>query len=222
MVELVKKGPWFDCLPVQCNAVSQALDVPKSYKKALKLPDGHHWQLACEKEMESLKDKCVWTLVDRPTSRQVIRGLWLFKRKQLLGGGVKYKARFVAMENTQVEGIDYTKTFAPTGKPAFLRLLVAVAAIHGWEIHHMDAVTAFLNSDLLDEIYVEQPEGFKDPNHPDKVWLLHKSLYGLKQSPKLWQDNVKKFLVSNGFVQCEINHFTYIKTDKTSDKFTAV
>ena len=110
--------------------------------------------------------------------------------------------------------------FAPTGKTASLRLPVAMAAIHGWDIHQMDAVTAFLNSLLLDEIHVEQPEGFRDPDHPDKVWLLRKSLYGLKQSPKLWQDDVKKFLVSNGFVHCEIDHCTYIKTE--DEKFTAV
>lgn len=95
--------------------------------------------------------------------------MWLFKRKTRTDGSIKHKARYVAMGNTQVAGIHYSETLAPTGKPASLRLLVAVAAIHGWEVHQMDAVTAFLNSDLFDEIYVDQPEGFKDENNPTKV-----------------------------------------------------
>lgn len=103
----------------------------------------------------------VWELVGRPPHTNIIRGLWLFRKKLLADGlSVKYKARFVAMGNTQKAGEDYGETFAPTGKPTSLRLLVAIAAINGWEIHQMDAVAAFLNGLLHEDIYVEQPEGF--------------------------------------------------------------
>ena len=222
VAELVDDEPRFDCLPPHCHAVKPIDECPKSYKKAMLMYNGGSWKAACEKEMKSLKDKHVWTLVERPVDRQIIQGMWLFKRKPLVGGGIKHKARYVAMGNTQVEGVNYHETFAPTGKPASFRLLVAIAAIQGWEVHQMDAVTAFLNSGIDEEIYVYQPEGFVDPNHPDKVWRLHKSLYGLKQSPKLWQDDVKGFLVSAGFAQCEIDHCTYIRSDREQDKFTAV
>lgn len=77
---------------------------------------------------------------------------------------VKYKARYVAMGNTQVEGLDYFETFAPTGKPTSFRLFIAVAAINGWEVHLMDAVTAFLNSDL-EEVMYGMPDGM-----PERPW----------------------------------------------------
>lgn len=124
------------------------------------------------------------------------------------------------MGNTQIEGEDYFNTFAPTGKPTSLRILVAIAATFGWEVHQMDAVTAFLNSDLFETIFVEQPEGFKEPGEENKVCMLLKSLYGLKQAPKRWQDDVKEFLVSVGFDQCEVDHCIYIRCLETS--FTAV
>lgn len=127
-------------------------DTPKSLKAALNMFDGPLWRAACKKEVTSLRDKKVWKLVDQPTNKKVIRGMWLFKRKPLLDGCVKHKAQYVAMGKTEVEGEDYGETFAPTGKPSSLRLLVAVAAINDWQVHQMDAVTAFLNSDLHDEV----------------------------------------------------------------------
>lgn len=115
--------------------------------------EGSQWLAACKKEIKAMEDKKVWVLVDRPKSTNVIRGLWLFRKKPVnptpeLMNGIKFKARFVAMGNTQIQGVDYFDTFAPTGKPTSLRLIIAIAAIHGWEVHQMDAVTAFLNSDL--------------------------------------------------------------------------
>lgn len=85
---------------------------------------------------------------------------------------VKFKAWFVAMGNTQTDGLDYGETFAPTGKPSLLRMLTALAAIKGWPIHQMDAVAAFLNSFLNEAIYVQQPKGFVSPGDESKVCLL--------------------------------------------------
>lgn len=223
-IDEVNNVPVFDCLPSAFSAHSLPTSdpPPKSLKTALNMYDGEKWLAACKKEINSLASKNVWTLVDRPHDKKVIRGMWLFKRKIQTDDSVKHKARYVAMGNTQVEGIDCGDTFAPTGKPASLRLLVAIAAVQGWEVHQMDAVTAFLNSDLTDEIYVEQPEGFKDQAHPFKVWKLNKSLYGLKQSPKLWQDDVKAFLLLIDFHQCEIDPCIYVRTSSNQEKFTAV
>lgn len=69
---------------------------------------------------------------------------------------------------------------------------------------------------------MHQPEGSKDEDHPEEVWRLHKSLYRQRQSPKLWQDDVKAFLVGVVFMQCEIDHFTYIRSDQEENEFTAV
>lgn len=126
------------------------------------------------------------------------------------------------MGNTQIAGEDYFQTFAPTGKPSSLRLIIAIAAINGWEVHQMDAVTAFLYSDLSEVIFVEQPEGYVEEGQEGKVCMLLKSLYGLKQAPKYWQDDVQEYLISIGFKQCEIDHCVYIRYDAVSGKFTAV
>jgi hypothetical protein len=105
----------------------------------------------------------------------------------------------VAKGYTQVEGEDHGDTFSPTGKPTLLRIIVAMAAKNKWQIEQMDAVAAFLNSNLDEEIYLEQPEGFNDGS--GFVWKLKKSIYGLKQLARLWHIEVDKHLKSIGFVK---------------------
>lgn len=177
-------GDMLDCVLPECNLVTSSLEAPRSFVKAINGHEGEKWLEACKKEVKALRDKNVWKLVDRPKSSNVIRGLWLFRKKPTSDpqNPIKFKSRYVAMGNTQVEGEDYFEPFAPTGKPTSLRIIVAIAATFGWEVHQMDAVTAFLNSDLFETIYVEQPEGFKEPGEEDKVCLLLKSLYGPKQA----------------------------------------
>lgn len=86
----------------------------------------------------------------------------------------------------------------------------------------MDAVTALLNSDLSEIIFVEQREGYVEAGQEGQVCLLLKSLYGLKQAPKYWQEDVQEYLISIGFTQCEIDHCVYIRSNPTSEKSTAV
>lgn len=212
----------FDFLPECFNtAVNHGPD-PKSFKKAMESDDFKLWKVACDKEWDSLEKKGVWTLVDRPTNKSVIRGMWIFRRKPQPDNSFKFKAQYVAMGNTQVPGVDYGDTFAPTGKPSSLRILVAVAAVMGWEIHQMDAVTAFLNGILSEELYVEIPEGYRKQEWRNKVWLMNKSLYGFKQSPKIWQDDVEEFLISAGFIKCLVDHCIYIRADSAKETFTAI
>ena len=83
----------------------------------------------------------------------------------------------------QKEGHDFFDTYSPVTRIASIRVLLAIAALHNLEIHQMDVKTAFLNGDLEEEIYMEQPEGFVVPGQERKVCKLVKSLYGLKQAP---------------------------------------
>lgn len=167
----------FSCLPPQCNATAVDLSAPRSFRKAISGDEGEKWLAACDKGIKSMHDEKVWKLVDRPYDANVIRGLWLFMKKPTHDDRIfKYKSRFVAMGNTQVAGEDYFDTFAPTGKPSSLRLIVAIAAINGWEVHQMDAVTAFLNSDLSEVIFFKQPEGYVEAGQEGKVCMLLKSL----------------------------------------------
>lgn len=161
--------------------------------------------------------------MERPKDKRVLRGFWIFRVKPMPHGQPnKYKSRFVVMGNLQEEGVDFHETFSPTGKPSSLRLLIAIASIHGWEIHQMDAVTAFLNGDLSEEIFMEQPEGYRKLGEDSKVCRLNKSLYGLRQSPKIWYDEVVAFLLKSNFHQCEIDPCTYIRANNDKSKITAI
>ena len=90
-------------------------------------------------------------------------------------------------------------------------MLIAIAAIHNFEIHQMDAKTAFLNGELDEEIYMEQPKGFNVPGQTKKVCRLVKSLYGLKQAPKQWHEKFDSLMMSNGFKINECDKCVYVK-----------
>ncbi|GJU30420.1 retrovirus-related pol polyprotein from transposon TNT 1-94 [Tanacetum coccineum] len=103
------------------------------------------------------------------------------------------------------EGIDFEESFAPVARLEAVRIFVAHAAYKSFPIYQMDVKTAFLNGPLKEEVYVAQPEGFVDPDHPEKVYLLRKALYGLKQAPRAWYDELSNFLMSKGFTKGTID-----------------
>ena len=139
---------------------------------------------AMEDEMNSLIKNKTWSLITLPSGRKAIKNRWVFKLKLNSDNYImKYKARLVAKGFTQKEGIDYSETFSPVVKYDSLRVILAIASQLDLEILQFNVKTAFLNGDLQEEIYMEQPEGFiavgPDAN---KVCLFQRSLYGLKQA----------------------------------------
>ncbi|GKD38312.1 retrotransposon protein, putative, ty1-copia subclass, partial [Tanacetum coccineum] len=132
-------------------------------------------------KMQSMKDNQVWRLVDLPLNGKPTRSKWLFKKKTDMDGIVHtYKARLVAKGYTQLYGVDYEETFSPVADIRAIRILISIAAHYDYEIWQMDVKTAFLNGYLGEDIYMVQPEGFVNPNHPRKVSKLQRSIYGLK------------------------------------------
>nr|GEY19818.1 hypothetical protein [Tanacetum cinerariifolium] len=99
----------------------------------------------------------------------------------------------------QEEGIDFEESFAPVARLEAVRIFTAYAAHKSFPIYKMDVKTELLNGPLKEEVYVAQPDGFVDPNHPEKVYRLKKALYGLKQAPRAWYDELSQFLTSKGF-----------------------
>ncbi|GKG16624.1 retrovirus-related pol polyprotein from transposon TNT 1-94, partial [Tanacetum coccineum] len=99
---------------------------------------------------------------------------------------IRNKARLVAKGYAQEEGIDFEESFAPVARLEAVRIFVAYAAHKSFPIYQMDVKTEFFNGLLKKEVYVAQPEGFVDPDHPENVYLLRKALYGLKQAPRAW------------------------------------
>nr|GFB70283.1 hypothetical protein [Tanacetum cinerariifolium] len=112
---------------------------------------------------------------------------------------IRNKSRLVAKGYAQKEGVDFEESFAPVARLEAVRLFIAYAAHKSFTVYQMDVKTAFLYSPLKEEVYINQPDGFVDPYHLDKVYRLMKALYGLKQAPRAWYDELSKFLLSKGF-----------------------
>ncbi|GJU87467.1 zinc finger, CCHC-type containing protein [Tanacetum coccineum] len=108
---------------------------------------------------------------------------WVYKTKRDAKGKIiKYKARLVAKGYVQEQGIDFDEVFAPVARIETVRLILALAAYHGWQVHHLDVKSAFLHGELKKEVYVTQPEGFVQQGTSGKVYKLTKALYGLRQA----------------------------------------
>ncbi|GJV06036.1 retrovirus-related pol polyprotein from transposon TNT 1-94 [Tanacetum coccineum] len=115
------------------------------------------------------------------------------------GDVLKNKARLVAKGYHQEEGIDFEESFALVACIEAIRIFIANAASKNMIIYQMDVKTTFLNGELKEGVYVSQPEGFVDPDHPTHVYRLKKALYGLKLAPWAWYDTLSLFLLDNKF-----------------------
>jgi hypothetical protein len=134
-------------------------------------------------------------LIKRP-KQNVIDNKWIFCNKQDEHGVVtRNKAQLVAKRYSQVEGLDFDKTFAPIARLESIHILLAYATHHGFKLYQMDVKSTFLNDPIKEEVYVEQPSGFKSEEHPNHVYKLHKTLYGLKQASRAWYECLRFFLM---------------------------
>lgn len=134
-----------------------------------------------ELEIAALEANHTWSIVDLPPGKKLIGCRWVYKIKYKSTGEVeRLKARLVAKGFSQQEGLDYGVTFSPVAKMVTVRSVVALAASKGWNIHQMYVHNAFLNGDLLEEVYMSIPASFARQGEYGKVCKLHRSLYGLK------------------------------------------
>nr|GEZ30502.1 Gag-Pol polyprotein [Tanacetum cinerariifolium] len=157
---------------------------PKNIKEAMA---DSAWIEVMQEELYQFGGLQVWELVDKPFGKSVIRIKWLWKNKKDKDQTViRNKARLVAKGYAQEEGIDFEESFAPVARLEAVQIFVAYAAHKSFLIYHMDVKMTFLNGLLKEEVYVAQPDGFVDPDHPKKVYRLMKALYGLKQAPRAW------------------------------------
>ncbi|GKB10674.1 retrovirus-related pol polyprotein from transposon TNT 1-94 [Tanacetum coccineum] len=186
--------------PEMCMfALTVSIVEPKNIKEAMA---DSAWIEAMQEELHQFDRLQVWELVDKPFGKNVIKLKWLWKNKKDEDQTViRNKARLVAKGYAQEEGIDFEESFALVARLEAVRIFVAYAAHKSFPIYQMDVKTAFLNGPLKEEVYVAQPDGFVDPDHPDKVYRLRKALYGLKQAPRAWYDKLLKFLISKGFTK---------------------
>jgi hypothetical protein len=148
-----------------------------------------------QNEIEGLNANHTWKFVDLPPNAVAIGSKWVYKIKRHADGSVeRYKARLVAQGYTQTEGLDYFETFSPVAKLSTIRVLLALASIHGWHLHQLDVNNAFLHGDLNEAVYMRVPQGVSAPKS-GQVCKLLKSLYGLKQASRQWLKNSHSFFM---------------------------
>ncbi|GKB15753.1 ribonuclease H-like domain-containing protein [Tanacetum coccineum] len=189
--------------------VSSVSPLPKSYRDAFNDPN---WQNAMQDEYNALINNKTWTLVPRPPDINIVRCMWLFRHKYLADGTLsRYKARLVENGSTQIEGVDVDETFSPVVKPGTIRTVLSLATSRHWPIHQLDVKNAFLHGDLSEMVYMHQPPGFRDHDHPNYVCLLQRSLYGLKQAPRAWFQRFASYITRVGFShsRCDSSLFIY-------------
>jgi hypothetical protein len=199
-------------------AAKAITDEPQTLKEALDGPDAAKWRMALKREYFAIQRKKTWTLVKRSAvkgGQRVLRGKLVFKKKRDKNGNIlKYKVRWVVRGFEQQYGKDYDQTYAGVCKSVTWKIVLAIAAIKDWDIDQMDAVTAFLNSQIDGDVYVELPPDWKEifdiTDEDDYVCKLLMVLYGLKQSPRLWQEKLRNTLIKLGFQPLKADNCLYI------------
>nr|GFB44365.1 retrovirus-related Pol polyprotein from transposon TNT 1-94 [Tanacetum cinerariifolium] len=170
---------------------------PKSVKEAL---TDHAWIESMQKELLQFIRLDVWELVSSPDGIKPLTLKWLFKNKHDEENTIiRNKTRLVVRGYRQEEGIDFEESFAPAAQMEAIRIFLAYAVHKGFTVYQMDVKTAFLHGSLKEDVYVCQPEGFIDADHPSHVYKLKKALYGLKQASRAWYDELSTFLLQNEF-----------------------
>jgi hypothetical protein len=124
----------------------------------------------------------------------------VYKLKHNPDGSVqRARARLVVKGYAQHPGIDYSETFAPVARLDTVRTIIALAAQKGWNLYQLDMKSAFLNGELKEEVYVQQPQGFVTKGQEEKVYKLKKILYRLKQAPRAWYSEIDNYFIQQEF-----------------------
>ncbi|CAI7888257.1 unnamed protein product [Closterium sp. NIES-54] len=193
---------------------------PKTARQALSGPHREKWREAMDRELAALQKRETWDLIpiEKTVNKNVLTGKWVFRVKTKADGTYeKHKARWVVRGFDQTHGIDYTLTFAPVSRHTSVRLVLCEAAAMNFPLRQIDVSNAFLYADVDAKIYVEYPHTY--PTNPPSVCKLKKSLYGIKQAPRLWQQHLNRKLTEVGFRQLPHDPGMYRLDDKGSYAF---
>jgi hypothetical protein len=184
-------------------------DTPRTIEESYSSLDADYWKKAIKSEMDSIMSNGTWEVVSRPYGCKPIGCKWVLKKKLRPDGTIeKYKARLIAKGYNQ-KGEDFFDTYSLVARLTTIRVLLSLATSYGLLVHQMDVKTSFLNGELEEENYMDQPYGFAVKGQEGMVCKLLKSLYGLKQSPKQWHEKFDKTLTSVDFVVNKANKCVY-------------
>ena len=187
---------------------------PSTSYEALNGPNSKEWKEAMDKEIKTLTERGTWVLEELPAGKKPVGVKWVLKVKTQADGTLdKFKARLVAKGFTQIEGQDFTITFAPVSDYTTARIFLAICAVKKYHLLQLDVKNAFLYGDMDAHVYMKQPDGYSDGT--DRVCRLVKSLYGLKQSPRMWYERLSCALKKYGFHTSDYDDALFINLDIT-------
>lgn len=201
-------------LPVAENQLSssssnESISIPRNYNEAINSPHRNQWLAAMNEEIHSFNNFNVMTPV-HDNGQSHIDARWIFSLKRDMNGKIeKFKARLVA-RGFQQKDIDLNATFSPVVDKTTIKSLLVIAHKFKWQAIHFDVKTAFLHGNLDDEIFVSVPEPL---NTKGFIFKLNKSIYGLKQSPRVWFDTLSKHLKDFKLNQLDENPCVFIDND---------
>ncbi len=203
------------------GALFLTVDAPCSYQEAMGRVDADKWVEAITEEYNNLQQKGIFVEVECPTDMHVHEGHLVFAEKVRSDGDVtRKKVRLVTKGFMEVWGEDYWHTYSPTLGHNTLFSCLVYAAAHDLKIHQLNAIAAYLNSDLTEEIYLQPLDGV--PTNPNMVWHLKKALYNLKQARLEWYRTLQPHIQSIGYAQsrhdpclyaCDPENFTVVYVD---------
>ena len=184
---------------------------PKSFQEIQSHKDKQSWLKAMHEEMNSLNNNKTYDLVELPKVKKVLRNKWIFKLKKDGDKLVKYKARLEVKGFSKKQGIDFDEIFSLVVKMSCIQVVLGLVASLDLELEQLDVKTTFLHDDLKEEIYMDQPEGFKVKGKEHMVCKLKKSLYGLKQAPRQWYKKFDPFMVGHEYTRTNADHCVYVR-----------
>ncbi|CAI7886887.1 unnamed protein product [Closterium sp. NIES-54] len=183
---------------------------PKNPRQALTGPHSKEWRQAMDAEIKVLESRDTWVLINRAAikGRRILFGKWVFRVKTAADGTIeRFKARWVVCGYDQRHGIDFNQTFPPASRHTSVRILLSIAAARHLQLRQIDVKNAFLYALVDAVIYVEQPHTYGEGD--SCVCQLQKSLYGIKQAPRLWQRYLHNILLKIGFKKVPRNPGMY-------------
>lgn len=191
------------------------IETPNSYNEAMKSPQSNRWRQAIDDEINSLNELNTFKVVPRTQGIKTIKMRLVFKAKTDDQNRIsRFKARLVAQGFRQQEGVDYFETFSPVLRAESLRFLISVAAQNNLEIHNLDVKNAFLQADLNEDIYVEIPPFMNNfgVDRATHVLKLLKSIYGLKQAGRVWNEKFTREILNLGFKISDADPCIFVHT----------
>ncbi len=195
---------------------------PLTYRAAMKTQHAKAWQDAVDLELDTLRTNCTWVAVDKPASAKPLHSKWVFKTKLDADGGIeRFKAHLVACGNEQQAGVNYNDTFAPVLDLATARMILALSVIWHCPARLEDIPAAYTKAAMESDkdIYMFPPKGMvltedqRIAGGPTPVLKLQRSLYGLKQAGRLWNNLLHGQLLTIGYTRCMTDLCLYYKRE---------